>query len=148
MADSTTEEVTIQEAARRTGLGEHTLRYYERLGLIAPVRRGATSGHRRYTAADLDWIAFLGRLRTLGMPVAQMQEYAALRAAGPHTARARRALLESHRRAVSARVDELCRCLAVIEGKIALYERMEAEDDDAGDDDAEPGRGGDRPRAL
>lgn len=54
--------LTISEVARRTGLGVHTLRYYERAGLIAPV--------------DLDWIGFLLRLRETRMPVARMQAFA------------------------------------------------------------------------
>ena len=39
---------TVQETAERTGLSEHTLRYYERAGLLAAVRRDGSSGHRRY----------------------------------------------------------------------------------------------------
>jgi DNA-binding transcriptional MerR regulator len=40
-------EMTIAQAAERSGLSAHTLRYYERIGLIHPVGRGANS-HRRY----------------------------------------------------------------------------------------------------
>ena len=70
--------LTIKDVSQRTGLSAHTLRYYERIGLIAPVAR-ATGGQRRYAAADMDWLAFLLRLRTTGMPIQGMLEFARLR---------------------------------------------------------------------
>jgi len=51
-------ELTIQEVAKRTGLSIDTLRYYERIGLLEPVRRDQ-SGYRRYSQQDLDWIGLL-----------------------------------------------------------------------------------------
>ena len=70
--------LSIDEVARRTGLTAHTLRYYERIGLIAPVGR-APGGQRRYAASDMAWIEFLLRLRTTRMPIGKMQAFAALR---------------------------------------------------------------------
>ena len=48
----------IAVVAERTGLSVHTLRYYEKAGLVESVRRNA-GGQRRYAAADLDWLSFL-----------------------------------------------------------------------------------------
>ena len=62
-------DLTIQQVAALTQLSEHTLRYYERIGLLDPVNR-ASSGHRRYSTGDIAWIEFLTRLRTTGMPIA------------------------------------------------------------------------------
>ena len=59
--------LTIQQVAHRMGLSIDTLRYYERIGLLEPVRR-AQNGHRRYTQQDLAWIDLLIRLRNTGMP--------------------------------------------------------------------------------
>jgi DNA-binding transcriptional MerR regulator len=70
--------ITIQEAAQRSGLTAHTLRYYERIGLIHEVGRDV-SGHRSYAEQDLEWLAFLTKLRTTGMPIADMCRYAELR---------------------------------------------------------------------
>ncbi len=67
--------LTINEVATRTGLSAHTLRYYERAGLIAHVAR-APGGQRRYAVSDMDWIGFLLRLRTTHMPIRQMQQSA------------------------------------------------------------------------
>ena len=70
-------ELTIQQVATLTGLSVHTLRYYERNGLLEPVNR-ATNGHRRYRTEDITRIEFLTRLRTTGMPIRQMQQFARL----------------------------------------------------------------------
>jgi DNA-binding transcriptional MerR regulator len=108
---------TIQEVVARTGLSVHTLRYYERAGLLPPVDRGA-SGHRRYTADDLNWIAFLLRLRATGMSMRQMRAYADLRRQGDATASARLALLEDHQQQVREHILELEDHLTAIEKKM------------------------------
>jgi DNA-binding transcriptional MerR regulator len=117
-------EMTIAEAAERSGLSAHTLRYYERIGLIHPVDRG-TNGHRRYGRDDLDWLDLLIKLRTTGMPIRQMVEYAELVRQGPQTAARRRAMLERHRSEITARMAELEETAAVLDRKIAMYHEME-----------------------
>ncbi len=117
-------EMTIAQAAERSGLSAHTLRYYERIGLIQPVDRG-TNGHRRYGRDDLEWLDLLIKLRTTGMPIRQMVEYAELVRQGPETAGRRRAMLERHRAEISARMAELEDTAAVLDRKIAMYHEME-----------------------
>jgi DNA-binding transcriptional MerR regulator len=116
--------VTIHEAAEHTGLSAHTLRYYERIGLLDPPAR-AGSGHRRYTERDLDWLVFLTRLRATGMPISGMLRYAELVRQGPRTAPERLALLKEHREAVAAQMARLQGDLDVIDYKITSYEQME-----------------------
>lgn len=120
-----TSHLSIDEVSKRTGLTAHTLRYYERIGLIAPVRR--TGGQRRYAAADLDWIAFLLRLRTTRMPVSSMQEFARLRAAGPPTVTQRRALLERHLASALAEMDAMQQAAQALQAKIGHYRALEQE---------------------
>lgn len=117
--------LTINDVAKQTGLSAHTLRYYERIGLIAPVGR-APGGQRRYDAADLAWLDFLLRLRSTGMPISQMQAYAQLRAAGEATVPARRQMLESHLDEVLAHLAALQRNADVLQAKIAHYRALEA----------------------
>ncbi|WP_113703962.1 MerR family transcriptional regulator [Nonomuraea lactucae] len=112
--------MTIQEAAQRSGLSAHTLRYYERIGLIHSVGRNS-SGHRDYAERDLQWLAFLTKLRTTGMPIADMCRYAELSRAGAHTAGERRAMLERHRERVLARIAELSQDLTALDYKIEMY---------------------------
>lgn len=116
--------LTIQQVASATGLGVHTLRYYERNGLIEPIER-APNGHRRYSAQNIAWIEFLTRLRTTGMPIRQMQQFAALVREKPDQVQGRRILLEIHRSAVQKRLAELGQHLAVIDWKIQHYQEME-----------------------
>ena len=120
------DEITISKMAQLCGLTPHTLRYYERIGLMQSVGRGA-DGHRRYSAQDVDWLAFITRLRTTGMPISRMLEFAALRRAGDSSIPQRRALLETHTDAVRARIDELHACLTVLQDKVAFYRALESE---------------------
>lgn len=113
--------LTIADAARETGLSVHTLRYYERAGLIDDVDRAA-SGHRRYSETDLTWIETLRCLRATGMPIARIRRYAELVRAGDGNERERLALLEEHRAAVRAELAEVREHLAFVERKIAKYE--------------------------
>ncbi|MCG6205052.1 MerR family transcriptional regulator [Rhodopseudomonas sp. HC1] len=110
----------IGDLARRTGLTAHTLRYYERIGLLPRAPRDA-SGQRDYDVSILVWIEFLGRLKTTGMPIRDMLRYAKLRARGAATEDARRVLLQQHRNKVQAHVAELLACLTVLDTKIAGY---------------------------
>ncbi len=112
--------MTIAEVAKETGTSAHTLRYYERIGLIRPVGR-AGSGHRRYCADDVRWVTFLRKLHATGMPIRGMLEYARLAWKGEETVTARRQLLERHRDDVAAKMVELERNLKVLEAKIGMY---------------------------
>jgi DNA-binding transcriptional MerR regulator len=111
------ERFTISEVVARTGLTAHTLRWYERIGLMSDVDRSHT-GQRRYSTSDLDWLDFVGKLRLTGMPVADMVRYAELVRLGEHTSAERRALLESTRRDVAQRITELQDALTVLDHKI------------------------------
>jgi DNA-binding transcriptional MerR regulator len=117
------QHLTIQQVAEATGLSEHTLRYYERIGLIHPINR-ADNGHRRYAQSDLGWIEFLNKLRATGMSIQQMQAYAELQRQGEATLRERLDMLTDHREDVEAHIAELQRHLKVIHYKIGLYQEL------------------------
>lgn len=122
--------LTIQEVARRTGLTAHTLRYYERAGLIAPVAR-APGGQRRYAASDMEWIGFLLRLRETRMPIGQMQAFARLRSEGEATVPARRQRLECHLDEVLSTIAAMQRSAQALQAKIAHYRALEASSPEA-----------------
>ncbi|MEU6755756.1 MerR family transcriptional regulator [Streptomyces sp. NPDC046685] len=114
---------TISEVEARTGLTQHTLRWYERIGLMPHVDR-SHSGQRRFTDKDLEWLALVGKLRATGMSVADMVRYAELVREGREgrdTVAERRELLERTRRDVRARITELTDALAVLDFKIGIY---------------------------
>ncbi|MDO4231640.1 MAG: MerR family transcriptional regulator, partial [Lautropia sp.] len=114
----------IDEVSRRSGLSIYTLRYYERIGLIAPVLRDS-GGRRRYAESDLAWIAFLLRLKATRMPIAQMKRFAELRSAGDHTIAERRTLLEAHLKEVSAQIRSMQHAARALKDKIAHYHQQD-----------------------
>lgn len=121
MTDTAT-ELSISEVAERTGLTTHTLRYYEREGLmIVPVGR-ASSTHRRYTDADVTWVGFLTKLRLTAMPIAKMREYTELVRRGDDSTAERLELLLVHRMNVAKQLEEVTASLAAIDHKIGLYQ--------------------------
>nr|BFD85838.1 hypothetical protein StreXyl84_52390 [Streptomyces sp. Xyl84] len=115
--------LTIAQVAERTGLTHDTLRYYERAGLIERVGR-TTGNQRRYEAADLAWLEFLLRLRETGMPIADMQRFARLRAQGEATVGDRLTMLREHRAELAARMRALRRSAGALDDKIDHYERL------------------------
>jgi DNA-binding transcriptional MerR regulator len=118
--------LSIAEAAKASGLSATTLRYYEQIGLIAPIDR--QSGARRYSEADMRWLAFLVRLRATGMSMRDMQRYAELLRQGPAPASLaeRQALLEDHARRVEVDMHALAETLEYIRKKIRTYKSQQA----------------------
>ena len=114
--------LTIAEAAARTGLTAHTLRYYERDGLMLASVDRAVSGHRRYSDRDLTWIEMITRLRSTGMPIRDVRRYADLVRAGDGNEAERLELLKSHRERVEAQLAEVTGHLRAIDHKIGIYE--------------------------
>jgi len=123
--------VSIAEAARRTRVSVHTLRYYERAGLVVTTVDRTSSGRRRYHQLDLDWIKICTRLRATGMPIRSIRQYAELVTAGRGNEKDRLDLLEAHRVDVLAKLAELQDNLELIDHKIDVYRsRLEAGDAD------------------
>jgi len=125
------EGLSIAGAAGRTGVSVHTLRYYERAGLVVtPVDRTA-GGRRRYQRLDLEWITVCTKLRATGMPIKTIRRYAQLVAAGRGNEQERLALMEAHRADVSAKLAEVQENLKLIDHKIDVYRgRLAAGDAD------------------
>ncbi|WP_445576691.1 DNA-binding transcriptional regulator, MerR family [Pseudomonas sp. E141] len=119
---------TIDQVAKRTGLTAYTLRYYERIGLLAPVARTA-GGQRLYAPTDMAWLEFLLRLRTTHMTIGKMQTFAKLRSAGDSTIAERRQMLESHLQDVQAEVAAMQKAVAALQVKIDHYRALESKEE-------------------
>jgi len=117
------DKLTIQEVAKATGLTTHTLRYYERIGLIHPINREENT-RRCYTADDVSWIDFLLKLRATGMSIRDMQRYAALQRRGDETLPERVEMLKSLRDKVEAHMEEMNEHLKLIYYKIDYYQKV------------------------
>ena len=115
--------MNIAEFARRCGLSAHTLRYYERIGLLGRVTRAA-NGHRRFGERDVEWVAFLHRLRATGMGIQEMQRYAALRARGDATLAERQTMLRVHADRLAADLRAQQAHLRVVREKIGIYDSL------------------------
>ena len=114
--------LTIAEAADRTGLTAHTLRYYERDGLMrTPVAR-STSLHRVDDETDLWWITRISKLRATGMPIRDVKRYADLVWRGAGNEAERLELLRAHRERVLRQLDEVRDHLSAIYDKVELYQ--------------------------
>ena len=126
------DSISIGELARRTGVSVHTLRYYEKAGLMIPVPRDRL-GCRAYTSDHTRWVSFLLRLREGGMGIAQLRRYAELTRSNTDPDGAQRtALLSAHRDQLRERVRRLTQHLEVLDRKIAAGCRV---------DDPSPGEG-------
>ena len=111
----------ISEVSEKYAISPDTLRYYERIGLLPPVRR-SKSGLRDYSENDLAWIDFIKCMRSAGLPVEQLAQYVQLFPQGDATVEARKKILQDQREQIAARVAELQRTLDLLDSKIALYE--------------------------
>ena len=123
--------LSIAEAARRTGVSAHTLRYYERAGLVVTTVGRTDGGRRRYQQHDLYWITICTKLRATGMPIKTIRRYAQLVSAGPGNEQERLALMEGHRAEVTAKLAGIQENLKLIDHKINVYRgRLAAGDAD------------------
>jgi DNA-binding transcriptional MerR regulator len=129
--ETTNPGMSIAEAARCTGVSVHTLRYYERAGLVITDVDRTAGGRRRYRQLDLDWINVCTRLRATGMPIKTIRHYAQLVSEGHGNEKERLALMEAHRADVVAKLAEIQENLALIDHKIDVYRgRLAAGDAD------------------
>lgn len=117
------DKLTIQEAAEATGLSAHTLRYYERIGLIHPINREENT-RRCYTVDDVGWIDFLLKLRATGMSIRDMQRYAELQRMGDETLPERLEMLKRLRNHVETHIEEMNQHLNLIHYKIDYYSKV------------------------
>jgi len=121
LADSPDRGLSIAKVAERTGLSKDALRYYEKAGLIEAVGR-SSGGQRRYAATDLDWLAFLLRLRATGMSITDMQHFAELRRAGETSMPERLERLTRHGESVEKHIAALQGHLKALQAKADHYQ--------------------------
>lgn len=123
--------LSIRATALRSGLTEPTLRYYEEIGLIGPIARDPSSGHRRYCEEDVDTLQALACLRAMGVGIEDMRTYQANRALGHAKAGEQRDLLLRQRERIMAEIETLRVHLGYLEAKAALWDARDRHDEDA-----------------
>ena len=120
---------TLQEVVQRSGLSEHTLRYYERIGLLDIVKRDSSSNHRRYSAEEVQNIEMLACLRAAGMSIDGMRTYSALVKKGDAAAEQQIALFEEQRKALEQEIARKQLHLRYLEQKVAYWKAVQSGDD-------------------
>lgn len=119
--------MSIGQVAARTGLSVHTLRFYEREGLLpSPVWR-APDGHRVYSDDDAEWLAMCTNFRASGMALPEIRRYASLVRQGPGNETDRLAVLRQHQERVTRQIGQLTECLNLITYKVKVYEERLAQ---------------------
>ncbi|GAA4621017.1 MerR family transcriptional regulator [Actinoallomurus vinaceus] len=113
------------DVADRTGLSLDTLRYYEREGLIGPVRRDS-GGRRLYSGGDLAWLGVVTCLRRSGMGIADLRRFVGVVRGGAPASTEPVEMLRLHRSRLVEDIEHIRVALSVIDGKIAHYERAGA----------------------
>lgn len=114
----------IGDLSRHCGLSVHSIRYYEKIGLMPEAHRDA-GGQRQYSMEIANWLSFLKNLKSTGMGISDMVRYAQLRAQGPQTAQERREMLERQRERVIEQIETLTATLPILDQKIEIYRDME-----------------------
>jgi MerR family copper efflux transcriptional regulator len=119
---------TIQDVARRSGLSEPTLRYYEEVGLLGRIQRHPSSGHRRYCPEDIDNLQVLACLRAMGMGISDMRTYQENRQRGRIAAAEQRELLLRHAERVEAEIAKLHTHVAYLRSKADVWDARDRDD--------------------
>ena len=108
--------------AAQSGMSEYTLRYYEKIGLIQPIPRDGSSGHRRYSAATAQRVEALACLRASGLSLDDMRRYLRLRERGDEAAAEQKALFVAHAEAVAEDIRQLTIRQRYLSGKVAYWD--------------------------
>lgn len=114
--------MNIKDVSKHTGFSTHTLRYYEKEGVIRDVKRN-DSGHRSYAQSDVDVLKFLSCLKLADMKIKDIKEFTKLLYEGDSTIPARLDLLKKQKNTVQEKLKETKEALAHLEWKINYYEK-------------------------
>ncbi|MCW3059868.1 MAG: MerR family transcriptional regulator [Capsulimonas sp.] len=122
------EGLTVQEMALESGLSTHTLRYYERIGLLTPIPRDRSSGHRRYSPDSIGVLNTLSCLRATGMSIDDMRRFLQLRQRGNIVAGEQKRLFAAHEAALTRELEMMKLRLDYVAGKVAYWAAVEEGD--------------------
>lgn len=114
----------ISEISKLSGLSIHTLRFYEKEGLINNISRN-NSGRRVYSENDLAWLNWIQRLKSTGMSLDSIKQFSNLRSVGDSSISERKNMLTAHAKKLKSDIDRLQTELEVVEFKVASYQEKE-----------------------
>jgi len=112
---------SINEVATICDITAHTLRFYDKEGLLPFIGR-SPSGNRVFTERDLDVIKLICCLKNTGMPIKEIRNYIEMAMRGEDTVEVRRDMILAHRKEVLRQIDDLKKNLNIIDLKVAFYD--------------------------
>lgn len=120
-------EYSIKDMAEHMGVTAHTLRYYEKEGIIPFVDRD-DQGNRVYKDHTIDWLGFIKCLRETGMSIKDLKHFATLSMSGDHTIPERKEILYAHRKIMEKQLEDTITYLKKINWKIEYYESLSSDE--------------------
>ena len=123
-----TKYYTIGDVAQRTGISAHTLRYYDKEGLLSFVKRNS-SGVRQFTETDFEPLYTITCLKRGGMPIREIRHFMELYMQGNSTIHERLELFRQQRERLQVQIDELQEMMSVVDYKCWYFEQAEKYND-------------------
>lgn len=111
---------SIHEVSKKTGLTDHTLRYYEKVGILVDISR-TQGGVRQYSDADLESLNLICCLKNTGMPLQEISRFLELTRKGDRTLKERVELLRAHREIVRDQMKETKKYLDKVTQKLDIF---------------------------
>ncbi len=111
---------SIGQVAKKLGLTTHTIRYYDKEGLLPFVRKGS-SGARVFEEDDVDWLIIVECLKGTGMPLKEIRTYIQLCQQGDATLQKRFEMFKKQKEKIEKQMNTLKQYMEKIDFKIAYY---------------------------
>ena len=119
-------KLTIGEASELLACPAHTIRYYEKEGLLPIIQRDP-NGKRYFTQTDLDWIKLIICFRATGMKLVNLKRIVELSLEGEQTIPERKKILKEHQKELQRKQTELNKAFEAIVHKLDIYDHIERE---------------------
>ncbi len=119
---------TIKEASQKVGMSAHTIRFYEKQGLLPSLKRNDT-GYRSFTNHDIEWLDFIACLRKTDIPITELKKIMDLTLEGNHTIQKRKDILLTHKEVMLEKQRELNLAFKKIEKKLRYFDELEESGD-------------------
>ena len=116
----------ISQVSKLSGLSIHTLRYYEKEGLLKNISRNS-SGRRIYSTIDIGWLEWIQRLKSTGMSLDEIKQFSNLRSLGDASITDRKNMLIDHAEHLESEINRLQSELAIVKYKVKDYQEKEIE---------------------
>lgn len=104
--------MNIGDVADLSGLPAKTIRYYEDIGLVEPLR--STNGYRSFRQSDVHKLAFLGRARALGFTIEDCRSLLKLYADTDRASAEVKQIAEEHLDRIDRKIAELTEMRATL----------------------------------